>query len=231
MARVIVMHSTAGVFGGDRLAANIHVETGARAWVTSQSATKVHPAGDRPARQSLRLTVETGGELHYYVDPLIPFAGSRLRQDIHVELCSGARFFFWDGLMAGRIRSGESWRFAELVSQTAVYVDSDLAFLDRFELRPEERSPDRQWAMGRHGYLATAISFDPSIDDNCLESLRSELVQLGAAVTCGLDVPFDRLLVARFLAQNGSEFRTVRDGYRTAVAKLTGCLADTQTRA
>ena len=88
------MHSTAGLFGGDRLDARIHVEAGARALVISQSATKIHPSGVTPACQSLRIGVETGGELHYYVDPVIPFADSRLWQDIRVELSPGARFYY-----------------------------------------------------------------------------------------------------------------------------------------
>jgi len=219
MARVIVMHSTAGLFGGDRLEARIHVEAGARALVTSQSATKVHPSGIAPACQSLRIGVETGGELHYYVDPVIPFADSRLWQDIRVELSPGARFYYWDGLMAGRVRRGESWRFAELRAETAVFVDAELAYLDRFELRPSDKPPTRRWAMDRHGYVATAIAYDPSIDEEQLESIRSDIALMDDAVASGLDIPFDRLMIGRFLAQNGSSFRKARHSYQRTVLK------------
>ena len=213
------MHSTAGLFGGDRLEARIHVEAGARALVTSQSATKIHPSGVAPACQSLRIAVETAGELHYYVDPVIPFADSRLWQDIRVELGFGARFYYWDGLMAGRIRRGESWRFAELRSETAVFVEAELAYLDRFELRPSDQSPTRRWAMDRHGYMATAIAYDPSIDEEKIKSLRSDIASMDGAVVSGLDVPFDRLMIGRFFAQNGSSFRKARESYQRTVLK------------
>ena len=213
------MHSTAGLFGGDRLEARIHVEAGARALVTSQSATKIHPSGIAPACQSLRIAVETGGELHYYVDPVIPFADSRLWQDIRVELGPGARFYYWDGLMAGRVRRGESWRFAELRSETAVFVDAELAYLERFELRPSDQSPTRRWAMDRHGYMATAIAYDPCIDEENLESIRSDIASIDGAFAYGLDIPFDRLVIGRFLAKNGSSFRKARDSYQRTVLK------------
>ena len=213
------MHSTAGLFGGDRLEARIHVEAGARALVTSQSATKIHPSGVAPACQSLRIAVETAGELHYYVDPVIPFTDSRLWQDIRVELGSGARFYYWDGLMAGRIRRGESWRFAELRSETAVFVEGELAYLDRFELRPSDQSPTRRWAMDQHGYMATAIAYDPSIDEEKIKSLRSDIASMDGAVVSGLDVPFDRLMIGRFFAQNGSSFRKARESYQRMVLK------------
>ena len=223
LARVIVMHSTAGLFGGDRLEARIHVEAGAQALVTSQSATKVHPSGISPACQSLRISVETGGELHYYVDPVIPFADSRLQQEVRIELGSGARFYYWDGLMAGRVRRGESWSFAEMRSQTAVLVDAELAYLDRFELRPGDQSPTRRWAMGGYSYMASAFAYDPSIDEGSVDSIRSTIASPGPDFVYGLDLPFDRLMVGRFLADNGVRVRLARDRYQRAVsAHLSG---------
>ena len=213
------MHSTAGLFGGDRLEARIHVEAGARARVTSQSAMKVHPSGIAPACQSLRIEVETGGELHYCVDPVIPFADSRLWQNIRIELGVGARFYYWDGLMAGRVRRGESWSFAQLHSETTVFVDAELAYLDRFELRPAARSPTRRWIINQHAYLATMIAYDPAIDEEIIESIRSDIASVDGDAAYGLDVPFDRLMIGRFLAKNGSSFRKARDSYEQAVLK------------
>src|SRR5215471_18757740 len=43
-AHLILMHSTAGVFGGDELECSLRVERGARVLLTQQSATKIHPS-------------------------------------------------------------------------------------------------------------------------------------------------------------------------------------------
>jgi urease accessory protein len=217
LARVIVMNSTPGLFGGDRFESTIHVEAGARALVTSQSATQIHPSEGLPAQQSLRIEVETGGELHYYVDPVIPFSDSRLRQSVRVDLGSGARFYYWDGLMAGRVRRGESWRFAGLSSETEVFVDNELAYLDRFELRPSEQPPTGRWLMNHHGYLATAIAYDPSFNSEFLETVRSNFPPIDGGFTYGLDLPFAQLMIGRCLAESGTSFRKARDSYERTI--------------
>src|SRR2546428_13152129 len=44
VAHVILMHSTAGLFGGDNIECSIRVRRGARVRITQQSATKIHPS-------------------------------------------------------------------------------------------------------------------------------------------------------------------------------------------
>ena len=219
IARVILMHSTAGLFGGDNIEARIHVEAGARAMITSQSATKVHPSGVAPACQSLRITVEPGGELHYYVDPIIPFADSRLWQEIEVKLGGDAKFYYWDGLMAGRVQSGESWRFSELRSQTSVFVDAGLVYLDRFVLRPSETTLTRKWVMGEQKYLGNAIAYDGSLNENFLESVRAEIASFDHKFVYGIDIPSERLLIGRFLAKEGYSFRKARECFEGIVSQ------------
>lgn len=217
LARVIVMQSTAGLFGGDRLEARFHVERGARVLLTSQAATKVHPSCGLPASQLVRISVEDGGELHYYVDPLIPFADSNLRQKISIELGSKARFYYWDGLMAGRVKRGEQWRFSELISETSLFVDAKLAFIDRFQLCPSQDSPSRQWRMGRHSYMATGMAHDPSIDENYLERFRAKLGPTDLDLVYGLDIPYQRLMVGRFLSGDGTSFREISKRYQSTI--------------
>src|SRR5215467_11934322 len=57
MAHLMLMQSTAGLFGGDVMDCDIHIQSGARVLITQQSATKVHPAGDKLAIQTSRIRV------------------------------------------------------------------------------------------------------------------------------------------------------------------------------
>src|SRR5262249_42861981 len=68
-AHLILMHCTAGLFGGDELECSIRVERGARVVITQQSATRVHPSDDRPAIQRTNILVEAGAELQLYLEP------------------------------------------------------------------------------------------------------------------------------------------------------------------
>jgi hypothetical protein len=52
IAHIMLMHCTAGVFGGDRLEMTVRVQRGARVRMTQQSATRVHPSEGRIAVQT-----------------------------------------------------------------------------------------------------------------------------------------------------------------------------------
>ena len=220
LARVIVMHTTAGLFGGDRLETRIQVDPGARAYISSQSATKVHPSGNTPAFQSVQIKVENDAELHYYLDPIIPFAGSHLQQFTKIQLSPGARFYFWDGLMGGRVSRGETWQFLEMQSEMKVLLDSDLIFLDRFNLRPLELSPTKKWAMNNHSYMATAIAYDPLLKNDSLPSLRNKIEFIQPDSESSLDIPHDFLLVGRFVSTSGASFKRARQSFQNVCLNL-----------
>src|SRR4030095_16195988 len=100
VAHVMLMHCTAGLFGGDRVEMRVLVERGARVRLTQQSATRVHPSEGRIAAQTSRIHVESGGELELLLDPVIPFAESRFEQKTLIEVEKEALLRYWEGLMA-----------------------------------------------------------------------------------------------------------------------------------
>ena len=219
LAHLILMHTTAGVFGGDTLSVDIRVESGARIMITSQSATKVHPGGDRPASQELRIRVEAGGELHYYADPFIPFAGSRFHQRTRVELESDSRFYAWDGLMSGRVARPEKWCFDQLRIETSVDIDSTPAYLDRFLIHPESRVPIHSLTMGPFDYLGTYFIHDSCVDAALCEAVRNNLTVDSDQTRRGTDNPCPGLLVGRAVSRGGTLFREMRTRFVKAVFK------------
>jgi len=122
-AYVIIACSGPGVFAGDVLRQAIRVRSGARVVVTSQAALQVHPSSaPSPATVGHEYRVEAGGELHCHWDPVIPFAGARLRQRFDLEIEAGGRLYWGDALMSGRARRGEAWRFDELAHELGLHV-------------------------------------------------------------------------------------------------------------
>jgi urease accessory protein UreH len=65
---------------------------------------------------------------------VIPFEESVLRQIMTIDVQLGGRLIFWGSLMAGRVGSGERWRFGEVASETQLHLDGHLVYLDRFIL-------------------------------------------------------------------------------------------------
>src|SRR6266404_3677033 len=93
IAHVILMQCTAGLFGGDDVECSIRVEPGARVRITQQSATRIHPSQGRLVTQRNQIFVGTGAELQLYLEPVIPFAGSRLWQRTMLDVEPGGMLY------------------------------------------------------------------------------------------------------------------------------------------
>jgi urease accessory protein len=212
-AHVMLMHSTAGLFGGDRIEMSVRVEQGARVRLTQQSATRVHPSEGRLAIQTSRIRVETGGELELLLEPVIPFASSRLAQKTSLDVEAGARLLYWEGLMAGRVGRGELWEFEELSSETRVAQDGRLLFLDRLRLQPAVSLPTTTWGIGNGTYTGTGLYAGPDAD-RLAGALREALPKTG------VDILTDGLAITRIVTSSGPHFHRSRDVFASLASPL-----------
>lgn len=234
-AYVILVTSGPGVFAGDTLRQSIHVGRGACVVLTSQSALQVHPSlplpfpqSGNPALLDQHYVVEDEGELHCHFDPVIPFAGARLRQQFDLRIAESSRLFWGDAVMAGRVERGEAWRFLSLAHELRLRVGPALAYLERYTLSPgppspglrraRERAIEGPWACGGARYLATAIVHREGAGAEAAEALHREMAEV-PGVRSAVDLLAPRLLLARFLAGNGAPFARARASYRTAVLR------------
>ena len=203
IAHLILMHSTAGLFGGDELNCSIHVEQGARVRITQQSATKIHPSEDRVALQRTHVVVERGAELQFHLEPVIPFAESRLQQETQLNVETGGRLSYWEGFMTGRVGHGESWQFKELSSETTLRCGGKLVYLDRFRLAPDGQQQST-WTMGNSDYTGLALHVG--------EDARKRASELHQALpTAGLDALSDDVVLARIVSPDGPHFHHSRE--------------------
>ena len=201
-AHLILMHCTAGVFGGDDLYCSIRVEPGACVRITQQSATKIHPSQGRLARQNSHIVVESGAELQLFLEPVIPFAESSLSQTTRIDVQPGGQLMFWEAFMAGRVGRGERWQFSELASETRLYSDGVLRYLDRFQLRKDFEGS--LWAMGDCAHLGTGLYVGP-------DSQRFASVLHRSMPQAGIDTPAADLAVIRVVSASGPDFHRCRD--------------------
>jgi urease accessory protein UreH len=196
LPQLILMNATAGLFPGDRVEMRVTVEKGARVLITSQASTKVHP-GVGVAEQTLHVSVEDGAELHFYNDPLIPFRGARLRQRVHLRVVAGARFYFWDAFMAGRVGRKEAWEFEEIDSELRLCRDEKLIYLERYRIHPASAVPNCPWIMRDTLYVATGVLCEPA----------ANIANPVAGPNIAFDEPVRGVWIIRAIAKTGSEYR------------------------
>jgi len=204
-AHLILMQCTAGLFGGDEVECSIRITGGARVVLTQQSATRIHPSQDRQAIQNLRLFVESGAELEFNQEPVIPFADSSLKQSTHIEVQPGGRLVFWEGLMAGRVGRGERWQFKELSSETILRVNNRPAFLDRYLLMPDG-SESGPFSMRNNSYFGTGLYVGEQA-----EVFAARLHD--ALPEAGIDTTSSGVVLTRVVSATGPEFHRSRETF------------------
>ncbi len=119
-----------GLVDGDTIRLEVEVEPQARAFLSTQGATRAYrsPGG---TRNLLRVQVGSQGLLVYHPDPLSPFAGARLEQRVDVSLAPSASLVLLDVLTAGRVAMGERWAFGSVrstlrIARTQASADAEV---------------------------------------------------------------------------------------------------------
>ena len=84
MAWLFMITTSGCVLQGDRLALDVTLGPGARAHVTTQSATKIHTMDANYALQTQSFTLGDGAYLEFLPDPLIPHRQARFASDTRI---------------------------------------------------------------------------------------------------------------------------------------------------
>ena len=152
-----------GLVDGDDVAVHASVGTGATAFLSTQSTTKVYRS-PRGTRAALEAEVGENGLLVVAPDAVVCFAGSRYRQMQRISIAAGGGLVLLDWVTSGRRESGERWLFDEYVSRTAVYLEDRLVVHDALALRASDgRLATR---CGRYDVLAVAVLIGGSLQED-----------------------------------------------------------------
>ena len=167
-----------GLVDGDDIAVEASVGSGAAAFLSTQSATKVYRS-PRGTRVALDADVGEDALLVVAPDAVICFAGSRYRQTQRVAVAAGGGLVLVDWVTSGRRESGERWAFAEYVSRTVIHRAGRLVVHDAVALRPSDGPLAERF--GRYDVLAVAVLVG--------RKLEGEIERLDARVR---EVPVER---------------------------------------
>ncbi len=99
--------------GGDILSTNIHLQPQTNALITTATAGKIYRSNGLPARQTVQIQVDANAGLEWFPQETILFDGANYRQDLRVELATGANFLGWEITRLGRSARGEKFLHGE----------------------------------------------------------------------------------------------------------------------
>jgi urease accessory protein len=136
---VVLVNTSGGVTGGDRIDWRLAAGPGAALVATTQAAERIYRSSGGAGRIETRLALGAGAALDWLPQETILYEGGRLARTLDVEMAPDARLFAIETLVLGRAAMGErvatgllsdQWRIrrgGRLVHAEAVHADGDLA--------------------------------------------------------------------------------------------------------
>jgi len=151
---LMLLNPTGGVLGGDHLITEIVQEAGTHVCLTTPSATRIYRTAEKPAILETVIHVSEGATLEYFLDHIIPHAGSALSQSLRIEMARTSRAIILESMASGRVAHGERWSFMEMDSRTEVHVCRRPVYINRARIVPATKPPDRLGWMEEFDYMS-----------------------------------------------------------------------------
>ena len=231
-AALVHLHNVSGgVLGGDRLEMHVEVEPQASAQLTTTGATRLYRSSpSRPdAVQISEIIIRDHGLLEYLPDPLIPFAGSRYRQETRIELGSDAGLFWWEMVAPGREASGELFDYERLDLRLEIKTADRTIACERNRLAPRLHRIDSPARLGHYRYFCSFYICRIGLEAASWLTWEKELGELTeqltdpAEVLWGVSTLPAHGLIVRGLAINGRRLLPgLMSLWRVAKLKLYG---------
>jgi urease accessory protein len=158
-----LVNPSGGLVGGDHVSVEAKLHAGTHVLMTNPSANRVYRSLSEPAVQEVCLSVGPEARLEWLPEVTIPFAGSRFRQSIHVDLASGATAILWDAIASGRVAMRERWAFAVVENEIRIRTASGASVVERYRMVPG-RLPELVGLAGSWDYLASLFVIGDAVD-------------------------------------------------------------------
>jgi urease accessory protein len=204
----VLLTTSGGLVGGDRLTIDVDIGSGAAVHVTAQAAEKIYRSNGPDTALDIALRIGASARLEYLPPETILFDGARLRRRAVVALASDAVLLAGEILVFGRIASGERMASGLVHDAWELRRDGRLIWADSFHLADDSlgsllnKSADPSCLDGA---TACATLFLAAPDAAAFlagarESIAASGVRGGATMVSGV-------LVARLLGTDAAALR------------------------
>lgn len=169
----VILHTAGGVVGGDRLSTHIHLQPHTQAVITTAAAGKIYRSNGFQARQSIDIQIDAGACLEWLPQETILFNGAMYRQDLRVELATGANFLGWEITRFGRSARGEKFVQGEWRSHTEIWQNGIPLWIDRQCLPGSEEVFHSPHALSGKPITGNFIYLGSQVSKETIEQARS----------------------------------------------------------
>ncbi|TKB91009.1 MAG: urease accessory protein UreD [Nitrospira sp.] len=215
-----LVNPSGGLVGGDHLSVEAQLHARSHVLLTSPSANRVYRSLAELSVQSVRLSVGPDARLEWLPEVTIPFAGSRFRQSIHVDLAPGATVVLWDAMASGRVARHERWAFASLENEICIKTALDGSVVERYRVVPD-RLPESVGLAGSWDYVASLFVIGDAVGADVWKRLDTALAaileQRPGLVLGGISTPATPGLAVKLVARSAPDLTAVQEAMWTAI--------------
>jgi urease accessory protein len=216
------VNPSGGLVAGDHVSVEAQLHAGTHVFMTSPSANRVYRSLSEPARQDIRLLVGLDARLEWVPEVTIPFAGSRFRQSIHVDLAPGATVALWDAMASGRVARQERWAFASLENEICISTAISGSVVERYRL-VSGHLPESVGLVGSWDYVASLFVIGEAVAVDVWKRLEEELAtileQRPGLVLGAVSTPAAPGLVVKLVARSAPDLTVVQEAMWAAMRK------------
>ncbi len=224
--QAVLLTTSGGLTGGDRLALEIEIGAGARATLTTQAAEKLYRAaeGDADTRIDVRLRAGSGAWLEWLAQETIVFEQARLHRLVEADLAADAQLLAVESIVFGRRAMGEDFTRGQIHDAWRIRRGGRLVWADALRLSGDigmlRAAP---FAFGDARGTATLLYVGDAASAQ-LDAVREELRELEDDGVRGGATVIDGVLLLRLLAADAVALRRavmrLAGGLRARVAGL-----------
>jgi len=224
----LFMISTAGcVLQGDRLALDLTLAPGARAHVTTQSATKVHTMDANCAVQTQSIAVADGAYLEFMPEPLLPHRGARFLADTRISIAPTATLLYAEILQPGRKHHHPDECFGATLLSFAVCAerpDGQALFTEKLVIDPARRAMRQTGVMDTFDVFGNVVLLTPKDGaDRVHARVEADVDHANGLAFGACRLPNDAGLVFKVLGRETAQVKAkVREFWGIARQEITG---------
>ena len=199
----VMLNTSGGTTGGDRLSVEAEALGGAHLRLTTQAAERAYRSSSGPsARIRNRLRVASGARLDWLPQETILYEGCDLDRRLTLDLAPGARALIVEPVIFGRAAMGERLRGARFRDRIEIRREAAPLYIDAQRFAGDVTAHlDRPAVAAGAAAMAGVIFAAPEAEAH-LGPLRAALPDSAGATLIGPD-----LLVLRLLAADGFALR------------------------
>ena len=192
MTEAVMLNTSGGITGGDRLNVKIQVENGAVV-ATSQTAERLYRSITEPAKIEIKLRAYNAATLHWLPQETIIFDGAELDRTVCLDMSADSKCLLAETIVMGREAMGEDIRFCHFTDNWRLYREGQLFHAESLRLTDRVAEIMAVPAGGNGARLLSTILY-AGFDAEQMAGLLKSVVE-ACSSKCVMSCWNDRLVI------------------------------------